>query len=211
MERKTLQALVPGELECHLPPQSQVCSGMLLGNKHFLTLLIVWETSNSQVSCLNQLLTCQPSLPNFFVNYAHFLFSIFNLSLLCPRIWLSLVYPKKESSTAFPGHYSSSWLRQGGGSRTLLFNSKSGLTTQDPTWLCSKLFTTLLLPTHKRFTLFHIRAIPPHTPHSSPSFFLFLIFKNCLFYFVLKYLFGCTRSLVAACRIFAHHWGMLVL
>ena len=90
MEQKTLQALVPGELECHLTPQIQVCSGMLLGNKHFLTLLRVRKTSNSKVSYLNQLLTCQPSLPNFFVNYPHFLFSIFSLSLLCPRIWLSL-------------------------------------------------------------------------------------------------------------------------
>ena len=35
--------------------------------------------------------------------------------------WTELTDSKKVSSTTFPGHYTSSWLRQGDGSRTLLF------------------------------------------------------------------------------------------
>ena len=57
---------------------------------------------------------------------------------------------------------------------------------------------------------------PPHTSFLTIFFYLFLIFKNCLFYFVLKYLFGCTRSqlqhslIIEACWFFSRFMWNLV-
>ena len=96
----------PGARGARMPPSTSKPS--MLWDALRKQTLLNFTYSVGDIQQPGVLLKSTAHVPAFSVNYPHFLFSIFNLSLLCPRIWLSLVCPKKVSSTAFPGHYSSS-------------------------------------------------------------------------------------------------------